>query len=78
MRPWGDCVVHLLADENATTNPIPVSQSLIQSNSAAAATVDDFATADILAPFVADVVAETVDVVVVAINDDENVFCGNV
>ena len=72
MRPWGDCVVHLLADENATTNPIPVSQSLIQSNSAAAvaeSTVDDFATAAVAAPFV---------VVVVAINDDENVFCGNV
>ena len=60
--------MHSLADENATTNPIPVSQSLIQSNSAAAvagSTVDDFATA----PFV---------VVVVAINDDGNVFCGNV
>ena len=73
--------MQLLADENATTNPIPVSQSLIQSNSDAAvagSTVDDFATAAVLAPSVAVVVAETVDVVVVAINDDENVFGGNV
>ena len=74
MRPCGDCVVQLLADENATTNPIPVSQSLIQSNSAAAAvavagsTVDDLGTAAVFAPFV----------VVVAINDDKNVFGGNV
>ena len=73
MRPCGDCVVQLLADENATTNPIPVSQSLIQSNPAAAAAaaavagpaVDDFATAAVLPLIVAVVVAYVADVVVV-------------
>ena len=84
MRPCGDCVVQLLADENATTNPIPVPQSLIQSNSAAAAAaaaasgsaVDDFAAAAVLALVIAVVATDVADVVV-AVDEDRNTFCGN-
>ena len=79
MRPCGDCVVQLWADKNATTNPIPVPQSLIQSNSAAAASgsaVDDFAAAAVLALVIAVVATDVADVVV-AVDDDRNTFCGN-